>query len=136
MGKQGKSSSKTFNSNNQAKRIALRSNFLREDHSISQNYKTSRSNNYDECSNVEKPMSSHNQIKSQNSLFMQNVEEERASGNILGAKRMHMDIRSPTLKSPLSSEENNEVSANGFVTARAKLVSIAFLFNSFCLLYV
>ncbi|KAF4367665.1 hypothetical protein G4B88_001417 [Cannabis sativa] len=119
--KQDKPSSKALNPNNQAKRIALRSNFSRENNNISPKYTTSGSYNYDECSIVEKPMSFHNQTKSQRSLFIQKDEEERTSGNSLGAKRMHVDIRSPSLKSPLSSEENNEVSANGFVTARAKL---------------
>ncbi|KAM6549588.1 hypothetical protein CsatB_021264 [Cannabis sativa] len=119
--KQDKPSSKALNSNNQAKRIALRSNFSRENNNISPKYTTSGSCNYDECRIVEKPMSFHNQTKSQRSLFIQKDEEERTSGNSLGAKRMHVDIRSPSLKSPLSSEENNEVSANGFVTARAKL---------------
>ncbi|KAF4385743.1 hypothetical protein F8388_010299 [Cannabis sativa] len=119
--KQDKPSSKALNSNNQAKRIALRSNFSRENNNISPKYTTSGSCNYDECRIVEKPMSFHNQTKSQCSLFIQKDEEERTSGNSLGAKRMHVDIRSPSLKSPLSSEENNEVSANGFVTARAKL---------------
>lgn len=54
---------------------------------------------------------------------------EGAQGNSLGAKRTHMEISSPRtndIKAPSSSEETSaDVSGNGFVTARAKLVSAA-----------
>ena len=111
---------------NQAKLTTMRNNILRENHGISKNYQTSRTNNYDECIIVEKPLSFNNRSKGQSSSFIQNVEEEEiAYRNTLGAKRVHMDIGSPSMKSPLSTEENNDVSGNGFVTARAKLVSVA-----------
>lgn len=79
---------------------------------------------------VEKPMSFNKQIKGQTALSSQKAEdEERAHGNFLGSKRVHLDISSPKIKSPLSTEENAGASGNGFVTAKAKLVCVALLSN-------
>ncbi|PON61316.1 Spastin [Parasponia andersonii] len=114
--------SKASKTTNQAKLTTLEKNIPRDSNGISKNYPNSGSNNYDECTIVEKPLPFHKQTKIRRLSFNQNVEEEeRAYGHTLGAKWVHMDSGSPSIRSPLSTEENSEVSGNGFVTARAKL---------------
>lgn len=77
---------------------------------------------------VEKPMPFNKQIKGQTSLSYQKAkEEERAYGNALGAKRVQVDISSPKMNSPSSTEENAAANGNGFVTAKAKLVCFTLL---------
>ena len=81
---------------------------------------------------MEKARSYHSLPKGRGiSTFSKVEDEERARGNSFGTKRTHMEIRSPrteNMKSPTSNEEaNTDVSANGFVTARAKLVTVLIL---------
>lgn len=89
----------------------------------------SKTNNGDECMVIERAQSYHNHSKGHGiSTYIKIEEEERGHGNALGSKRSHEEISSPkndNAKSPSSNEEaNTDVSGNGFVTARAKLVSI------------
>ena len=93
-----------------------------------------RSNSSDDCTIVEKRHSHHNRNSSRSTSSFQKVEdEERAHGNPLGSKRVHREFNSPildTTKSPSANEDAKaDVSGNGFVTAKAKLVSIIFLLN-------
>lgn len=80
---------------------------------------------------IEKPHSHNNHPKGYSlSSFIKLQEEERGYGNAVGSKRSHVEISSPrndSANSPTNNEENNtDGSGNGFVTARAKLVSIHF----------
>lgn len=127
---QDKLSSKVSKTMNQAKLTSLQNNISREGNGTSKNYLTSGSSSHEDCVMVEKPMSFNKQIKGQTALSSQKAEdEERAHGNFLGSKRVHLDISSPKIKSPLSTEENAGASGNGFVTAKAKLVCVALLSN-------
>ncbi|XP_059669976.1 ATPase family AAA domain-containing protein FIGL1-like [Cornus florida] len=88
--------------------------------------KNSKSNSYEDSVIVEKIHSYQNHPRGHNiSTFLKVDEDERAHGNGLGTKRVHMDIDSPrdeNVKPQLSNEEaNTNASGNGFVTARAKL---------------
>ncbi|PSR87483.1 Fidgetin-like protein [Actinidia chinensis var. chinensis] len=85
-----------------------------------------RSISSEDCPIKEKTHSYHSLPKDRGIPTFSKVEdEERAHGNSFGTKRTHMETKSPrneNLKSPTSNEEaNTDVSANGFVTARAKL---------------
>lgn len=89
----------------------------------------SKSNGSEDCVIVEKSSLFSNLPKGHNvSKFVKVEEEERGYTNSSGMKRAHVDISSPTnwiSKSPSATENvNNDVSANGFVTAKAKLVLI------------
>ena len=80
---------------------------------------------------IERPYSHNNHPKGYSlSNFIKLQEEERGNGNSAGSKRSHVEISSPrneNANSPTNNEENNTYgSGNGFVTARAKLVSIYF----------
>ncbi|KDP46288.1 hypothetical protein JCGZ_10128 [Jatropha curcas] len=86
----------------------------------------SKSNTSDDCMIVERAYSYNNHSKGHGlSAYIKNEEEERGSGNALGSKRSHEEIRSPRNESAMSPPSNDEastdVSGNGFVTARAKL---------------
>lgn len=88
-----------------------------------------KSNNSEDCIIVEKRHSYHNRNSSHStSSFKKVEEEERAHGNPLGAKRVHREFNSPIIdntKSPSTNEDAKaDVSGNGFVTAKAKLVAI------------
>lgn len=123
-----KLSSKMSKNMNQEKLTSLQNNISREGNGTSKNYLTSGSSSHADCIMVEKPMPFNKQIKGPTALSSQNAEdEERAYGNFLGSKRVHSDISSPKIKSPLSAEENAGASGNGFVTAKAKLVCVALL---------
>ncbi|KAJ1397031.1 Vps4 oligomerization, C-terminal [Sesbania bispinosa] len=85
-----------------------------------------KNNSSEDCMIVERPQSYANHTKGPGvSSFLEIEGEERASGNIFLAKRVHMENNSPRVgyvKSPSSKEEvNSDVCGNGFVTARAKL---------------
>lgn len=89
----------------------------------------SKSNGSEDCVIVEKSSLFSNLPKGHNvSKFVKVEEEERGYTNSSGMKRSHVEISSPTnwiSKSPSATENvNNDVSANGFVTAKAKLVLI------------
>lgn len=89
----------------------------------------SKSNGSEDCVIVEKSSLFSNLPKGHNvSKFVKVEEEERGYTNSSGMKRAHVEISSPTnwiSKSPSATENvNNDVSANGFVTAKAKLVLI------------
>ncbi|XP_024031817.1 ATPase family AAA domain-containing protein FIGL1 [Morus notabilis] len=117
-----KLSSKVLKTTNQAKMKLFRNNISREGNGTSKNYLTSGSSSCGDCIMVEKPMPFNKQIKGQTSLSYQKAkEEERAYGNALGAKRVQVDISSPKMNSPSSTEENAAANGNGFVTAKAKL---------------
>ncbi|GAY61094.1 hypothetical protein CUMW_207080, partial [Citrus unshiu] len=86
----------------------------------------SKSNGSEDCVIVEKSSLFSNLPKGHNvSKFVKVEEEERGYTNSSGMKRAHVEISSPTnwiSKSPSATENvNNDVSANGFVTAKAKL---------------
>ncbi|KAL9454377.1 hypothetical protein AB3S75_009881 [Citrus x aurantiifolia] len=86
----------------------------------------SKSNGSEDCVLVEKSSLFSNLPKGHNvSKFVKVEEEERGYTNSSGMKRAHVEISSPTnsiSKSPSATENvNNDVSANGFVTAKAKL---------------
>lgn len=88
----------------------------------------SKSNCSEDCAIVEKAHSYRNLPKVQGiSTYSLVEEEERAHGSSNGTKRTHMEFSSPrneNVKSPKCDEEaNTGVSGNGFVTARAKLVT-------------
>lgn len=90
----------------------------------------SKSNGSEDCVIVEKSSLFSNLPKGHNvSKFVKVEEEERGYTNSSGMKRAHVEISSPTnwiSKSPSATENvNNDVSANGFVTAKAKLVLIS-----------
>lgn len=106
-----------------------RNNTTRGNNSTSKSYLASGSNISEECLIVERPLSFHSQNKGQSSFPSQRIEDEdRAYGNSLGTKRLHMEIKSPNTKSPLSNEDaNTDNFGNGFVTAKAKLVTICLL---------
>lgn len=94
-----------------------------------QNSWATKSNNSEDCIIVEKH---HSRNSSHSTSSFQKVEEEeRAHGNPLGAKRVHREFNSPIIdntKSPSANEDAKaDVSGNGFVTAKAKLVAILFL---------
>ncbi|KAK9749828.1 hypothetical protein RND81_02G153600 [Saponaria officinalis] len=84
----------------------------------------SKVKNSDDCILLDKACSSNIHLGG-HSMFPRSEEEERTLGSSLGAKRPHMETRSPrneSVRSPLGNEETNgEVSGNGFVTARIKL---------------
>lgn len=101
----------------------------------------SKSNSSEDCVIVEKAHSYHSHPKGQGaSAFLKVEEEERAHGNGLGTKRGHMEISSPgndIAKSPSSNEETqNDGFGKGFVTARAKLVSILLLAKVFLCFFI
>ena len=108
----------------------------------SDNATKSFSNLKDNCSEdcvvVERPQSHASHTKGPAiSPFSQVEEEERI--NTFGKKRVHLEIdNSPKVgyaKSPSSKEEvNPDVCGNGFVTARAKLVTFLCLIVRFVLL--
>jgi len=79
----------------------------------------------DDCIILEKAHTGGNYPRG-HPMFAWSEEEERMPGNNLGLKRSHMETKSPInecTRSPLIKEDNGgEVSGNGFVTARAKLV--------------
>ena len=84
-------------------------------------------NSSKDCVIVEKGHSYHNFPKGHSvSTFSKVEEEERGHGNSLGTKRAHVEISGPrndSARSPSSNEEADaDVSGNGFVTAKAKLV--------------
>lgn len=82
-----------------------------------------------DCMIVEKS-SSYSSLPKGNSVsnFFKVEDEERGHRNTLGMKRAHVEISSPTnsnSKSPSGTEKvHDDVSGNGFVTAKAKLVII------------
>lgn len=123
---------KTAKNLKQAKLASLYgSNLNRQSTRPCKNSLSSRSNDSEDCviSDKTHPICSH--PKSTILSPFPKVEEERSHGNALGAKRVHMEIGSPGNdigKSPSNDEESNgHVAGNGFVTARAKLVSACFL---------
>lgn len=92
----------------------------------SQSSWATKSNNSEDCIIVERRHSYHNHNNSHSTSSFQKVEEEeRAHGNPLGAKRVHREFNSPIIdntKSPSANEDaKDDVSGNGFVTAKAKL---------------
>lgn len=119
----------------QAKLTSLYGNISRENNSTYKKSLNSKGYNSEECVVVEKPHSYniHSRVH-HTSTYAKSEEEERAHGSGLGSKRTHIEISSPRnaiTTSPSSNEEaNNDVSSgNGFVTARAKLVSVLLIEN-------
>ncbi|KAH7577198.1 hypothetical protein JRO89_XS01G0219600 [Xanthoceras sorbifolium] len=85
-----------------------------------------KSTSSEDCMIVEKPYLYSNLPKGHDvSTSVKVEEEEKGHGNALGMKRAHIKISSPkneNAMSPSSTEKaNDDVSGNGFVTARAKL---------------
>ena len=118
--KLGSSTSKT---KIQTEPTSFRHSNSRENNGISKIHVGSGSNGYLECITLEKPPSLHNKIKGQSNLSFPKIEEEdRSYGNATGTKRVHIDISSPNMKSPISTEDNTDAPSHGFVSARAKLV--------------
>ncbi|XAR52000.1 Microtubule-severing ATPase [Bertholletia excelsa] len=90
------------------------------------NHLNSRNKGPDDCTILEKAHTYNSLPKDQGlSTFSKFKEEEKDQPNSFGTKRAHVEICSPrneNIKSPASNEEaSNEISGNGFVTARAKL---------------
>jgi hypothetical protein len=86
-----------------------------------------KNNNSEDCIVIGRPQSHGNHTKGPGVSSVFEVEGEgRAYGNTLPTKRAHVEITSPRVgyvKSPSIKEEvNPDVTGNGFVTARAKLV--------------
>lgn len=81
---------------------------------------TSKVNSSEDCIDVEKIPSCHINSKDHK------LEEEKTHGGSLGSKRAHVEIRNQRNEIPTSpsfnEDANNDVSGNGFVTARTKLV--------------
>ncbi|KAH9622512.1 hypothetical protein KSS87_005656, partial [Heliosperma pusillum] len=82
------------------------------------------SRNYsDDCITLEKACPSNNNLRGR--FVFPHAGEERSGATSLGAKRPHIETRSPRndcARSPLGNEDaKGEVSGNGFVTARIKL---------------
>ncbi|CAL5370266.1 unnamed protein product [Camellia sinensis] len=128
--RQDKLSCKTSKVLTQTKLTSLYGNSIsRANNSPScKNFLNFRSNSSEDCTIIEKSHSYHNLPKGQViTTFSKVEEEEKTHGNSFGTKRAHMEISSPrneNIKSPTSNEEANpEVSGNGFVTARAKLIN-------------
>lgn len=92
----------------------------------------SKSESSEDCMIVEKSSLFSNLPKGHDiSKFVKVEEEETGQRNSSGIKRAHVEISSPTnwiSNSPSGTENvNNDVSANGFVTAKAKLVLVLHL---------
>jgi len=79
----------------------------------------------DDCIILEKTHTGGNYPRD-HPMFARSEEGERIPGNNIGLKRSHMETKSPInecARSPFINEDNSgEVSGNGFVTARTKLV--------------
>lgn len=137
LGRQDQLSFKASKVLTQSKLISLYGN----DKSSYKSSMHSKSNSSEDCVIVEKAHSYHSHPKGQGaSAFLKVEEEERAHGNGLGTKRGHMEISSPgndIAKSPSSNEETqNDGFGKGFVTARAKLVSILLLAKVFLCFFI
>lgn len=100
-------------------------NITRANNGLYKSFLSSKNNNSDDCIVVEKPRSYNNYAKGHGVFSSPTFEEEERA---YGTKRAHLEICSPRIdnaRSPSSNEEANpDASGNGFVTARAKLVSI------------
>lgn len=87
---------------------------------------TCNNNNSDDCIVVEKAPFHH--IHSRDRGTSKAEEEEKALGRSLGSKRAYVETRSTrneTVMSPsCNGEGDTNISENGFVTARAKLVLV------------
>lgn len=87
---------------------------------------TCNNNNSDDCIVVEKAPFHH--IHSRDRGTFKAEEEEKALGRSLGSKRAYVETRSTrneTVMSPSCIGEGDiNISENGFVTARAKLVLV------------
>lgn len=110
----------------QTKLTSLYGNFSGANNNSFKSSVTSKGNSSDDCIDVEKAPSYH--IHSRGTSTFIKVEEEKTHGSSLGSKRAHMEIRSQrnevTMSPSCNEEANNDVSGNGFVTARTKLVII------------
>ncbi|KAF3435230.1 hypothetical protein FNV43_RR22317 [Rhamnella rubrinervis] len=120
--KEEKSNSKAFKTKTLVKLTSpYGKNITRGNDDSSRSYLTSGSNDSEECIMVERPLSFHNHNKGQRSS-PKIGEDERTYGNAFRTKRSHIEINSPSTKSPLINEDaNNDISGNMFVTAKAKL---------------
>ncbi|KAK0589058.1 hypothetical protein LWI29_009112 [Acer saccharum] len=121
--KQGKLFYKASKNMTQAKLASLYGDNITK---VNRSGMNSKSTSSEDCLIVEKPYLYSNLPKDHGaSASIKVEEEERGCGNTLGMKRAHIEISSPkndNVKSPSSTEKaNDDVSGNGFVTARAKL---------------
>ncbi|KAI9177636.1 hypothetical protein LWI28_017609 [Acer negundo] len=121
--KQGKLFYKASKNMTQAKLASLYGDNIRK---VNRSGMNSKSTSCEDCLIVEKPYLYSNLPKGHGvSASVKVEEEERGCRNTLGMKRAHIEISSPkndNVKSPSSTEKaNDDVSGNGFVTARAKL---------------
>lgn len=88
---------------------------------------TCNNNNSDDCIVVEKAPLHHIHSRDHGtSTFIKAEEEEKAHGRSLGSKRAYVETRSTRNETAMSpschGDGDSDVSGNGFVTARAKLV--------------
>ena len=95
-------------------------------------------NSSEDCVLVETAHPTHGFPKNQH-VHVKAEDEERACAHNSNPKRLHMEVASPrtnNTKSPSCAEETeNDISGNGFVTARMKLVFLWCLY-SFCTINV
>lgn len=127
-GRQDKLISKPSKVMTQAKLESLYGNKITRKNDCSyKSYLDFKTDSSKDCVIVEKGQFSHNLPRRQGvSTFAKAEEEDKGLGNTLRPKRSHIEISSPRYdhaRSPSSNEEANaDVSGNGFVTAREKLV--------------
>ena len=132
MGKQEKAGSKVSKEMVQSKLTSIYGKNALSTNTCSKSSRIWQSNSSEDCMIVEKPQL-HANRGHVTSSFLRAEGEERTFGNKLGTKRVHMEISSPRIGNAKSPSSNDEVSpdvcGNGFVTARAKLVSTSFFFR-------
>lgn len=97
----------------------------------------SDSSNSEECVIVEKAVSNRQHfLKSRGASIFPQAEDEKSYGNCLRTKRQHTEIISPRQENTRfqsnNEEPNADTSANGFVTARVKLVYLFSFFFMIC----
>lgn len=125
----------------QAKLASLYGNNLsRPSSSTNRNNLSTKNNNSEDCIIVEKPHSTYNHSRGVFHSPLAKMEDgERYNSSTSGTKRFQKEITSPTndpMNSHLNDEEDKEnVSGNGFVTARTKLVLPPYSLVFYNLLY-
>lgn len=97
------------------------------DNSSYKKLQNSDSSNSENCIIVEKVVSNRQHfLKSRSTSVHPQVEDEKSYGSCLRTKRQYTEITSPRQESTRSQSSNEEPNAdtpaNGFVTARIKLV--------------
>ncbi|TKY46389.1 Fidgetin protein 1 [Spatholobus suberectus] len=126
LGKQDNAGSKASKQMVQAKLPSMYGKSSLRTSNGSKSFLNMKNNISEDCMILDRPQSHASHTKCPGVSSALQVEgEERAFGNTLSTKRVHLENNSPRVgyvKSPSSKEEvNPDVCGNGFVTARAKL---------------